>query len=259
MNRLRTPDPTRIGGLAWTQRTNGQLAPKERRRLLGHLAKAHADYIAGRIRLATGRVPARARSLSAAGLSPPDSALARAAEAASREQPRSVTGHSYRTWMFGAGLATLDGSPMDPELFYVASLLHDYGIANAEPGEDFTLRGVARLEQCASDTGVTSAAIHAASDAITVHATPGIRIDSDGALGVYVQAGALLDLTGARAGELTRAYREQVISEHPRDGVIADILGMIKAEVQANPGGRLALITRCGLPVALRLSPLKPH
>jgi hypothetical protein len=259
VNRMPAPDPTRMGGLTWTQRTKGQLAPRERRRLLGRIAKAQAVYIAGRIRLATGRIPAGARALSAAGLSPPDSSLARAAEAASREQPRSIIGHGYRTWMFGAALAALDGSAMNPELFYVASLLHDYGIVNAVPGEDFTLRSVSRLEQCASDAGVSSASIDTASDAISVHTTPGICIERDGALGVYVQAGALLDLTGARAGELTRAYRDQVSRQHPRDGVIADVLGMIKAEAEANPAGRLALVTRCGLPVALRLCPLKPH
>lgn len=259
VNRRGVPDPARIGGLGWTQHTKGHLAPKERRRLLGRIAKAQADYIAGRIRLATGRLPAGARALSAAGLSPPDSALARAAEAACREQPRSISGHGYRTWMFGASLAALDGSVMDPELFYVASLLHDYGIANVVPGEDFTLRSVARLEQCASDAGVSSKLIEAASDAITVHVTPGISIPSDGALGVYLQAGALLDLIGSRAGELTRGHRDQVIREHPRDGVIADVLGMIRAEAKANPGGRIGLLTRCGFSAALILGPLKPH
>lgn len=178
------PDPMRIGGLAWTQQTKGRLTPSERRRLLGPVAAALGTYLAGRIRAATGSVPARARELSAAALTPPDSQLARTAESACREQPPSLIGHSYRTWMFGAGLAVLDGVAMDPELFYVASLLHDYGIAEVVRGEDFTLRSAARLERCADAAGLPPDAIQAAADAITVHATPGIDVDEDGALGV---------------------------------------------------------------------------
>jgi hypothetical protein len=254
-----SPDPLRVGGLAWTQRTKGRLTPGERRRLLGHVAATLGRYTAGRIRAATGRVPARARELSAEALTPPDSALARSAESACREQPPSLIGHGYRTWMFGAALAALDGSALNPELFYVASLLHDYGIAEVVPGEDFTLRSAARLERCADDAGLAPGSVLAAADAITVHATPGIDVERDGALGVYVQAGAMFDLAGLRADELTREYRNHVISEHPRDGVTADIIAMIKAEASANPAGRFALLQRCGMPLLLRLNPLRPQ
>jgi len=256
---LIAPDPMRVGGLGWTQRTKGRLTASERRRLLGHVAATLGTYMAGRVRAATGRVPARARELSAAALTPPDSALARSAESACQEQPPSLIGHGYRTWMFGAGLAALDGSAMDPELFYVASLLHDYGIAQVVPGEDFTLRSAARLERCADDANMAPGSVSAAADAITVHATPGIGVERDGALGVYVQAGAMFDLAGLRADELTREYRDHVISEHPRDGVTADIIAMIKAEASANPAGRFALLQRCGMPLLVRLNPLRPQ
>ena len=253
------PDPMRVGGLGWTQSTKGRLTSAERRRLLGHVAATLGVYVAGRVRAATGRVPARARDVSAAALTPPDSALARSAESACSEQPPSLIGHGYRTWMFGAGLAALDGNAMDPELFYVASLLHDYGISEVVPGEDFTLRSAARLERCAHDVGRAPDSVTAAADAITVHPTPGIAIERDGALGVYVQAGAMFDLAGLRADELTREYRTHVIAEHPRDGVTAAIVAMIEAEASANPGGRFALLRRCGMPLLVRLNPLRPR
>jgi hypothetical protein len=256
---MASPDLMRVGGLAWTRQTKGKLTAGERRRLLGHIAAALGGYFAGRIRAATGGVPSGARGLSAEALAPPDSKLVRAAEAACREQPRSLVGHSYRTWLFGSGLAAVDGVSMDTELFYVASLLHDYGIAEVVPGEDFTLRSVGRLERCADDAGVTSTAIEPATDAITVHATPGIDVDDDGALGVYVQAGAMFDLAGLRLGDLTRAYCDHVIRQHPRDGVTADIAAMIKAEAVANPKGRFALLNRCGMPLMVRLNPLRPR
>ena len=154
---MASPDPMRVGGLAWTQRTKGSLTPRERRRLLGHVAAGLGDYAAGRLRAATGRVPDRARDLSADALTPPDSKLVREAESACREQPPSLIGHGYRTWMFGSGLAAVDGVAMDTELFYVACLLHDYGIAEVVAGEDFTLRSVERLDRCAGDAGIAPA------------------------------------------------------------------------------------------------------
>lgn len=255
---MATPDPMRVGGLAWTRETKGRLTPGERRRLLGHVAAGFGDYVAGRFRAATGRVPERAHALTADALTPPDSTLARTAEAACQEQPQPLIGHGYRTWLFGSGLAAVDGVAMDTELFYVACLLHDYGIAEVVAGEDFTLRSAARLERCVADAG-TAADFESVADAITVHATPGISVESDGVLGVYVQAGAMFDLTGLRIGDLTRAYRSQVLDAYPRDGVTYAIAAMFKAEAKANPGGRFALLNRCGVPFMMKLNPLRPR
>jgi len=253
------PDPTRTGGLGWTRRTQGTLTAAERRRLLGEVVRGQGRYLAGRIKLALGRTPARAASLSAEALEPPDSKLAREAEEACGEQPPSLIGHGYRTWMFGAGLGALDGVELDPELFYVASLLHDYGIATAVAGEDFTLRSAARLESCGHEVDADPEAVESAADAITVHITPGLTVERDGALGFYLQAGAMFDLAGLRAADLSAAYRDRVIAAHPRDGVTEAVVAMIRAEARANPRGRFGLLRRCGLATVVRLGPLRPR
>lgn len=252
------PNPDRTGGLNWTRRTRGSLTAGERRRLLGAVVRGQAGYLAGRIKLATGRVPAGAASLSAEALEPPDSRLARAAEEACREQPPALIGHGFRSWMFGSGLGALDGVELDPELFYAACLLHDYGIATAVAGEDFTLRSAARLEACGVEVEADPASIESAADAITVHTTPGISVEHDGALGFYVQAGAMFDLAGLRAADLSRAYRDHVIAAHPRDGVTEAVVAMIRAEARANPDGRFGLLRRCGLTTVAKLCPLRP-
>lgn len=253
------PDPERLGGLSWTRRTGGTLARRERRRLLGEVVRGQGRYLAGRIKLAIGRVPVGAANLSAEALEPPDSKLARAVEEACQEQPSPLIGHGYRTWMFGSGLAALDGAEFDPELFYAASLLHDYGIATAVAGEDFTLRSAERLESCGAAVDADRSSIESAADAITVHTTPGISVEHDGALGFYVQAGAMFDLAGLRAADLSRAYRDRVIAEHPRDGVTEAVVRMIRAEARANPGGRFGLLRRCGLATVVKVGPLRPR
>jgi hypothetical protein len=253
------PDLDRLGGLGWTRRTNGALSRRERRHLLGEVVRSQARYMAGRIRLATGRVPSGAREIAFADLRPPDSAFARAAEEACAEQPPAVIGHGYRSWAFGSGLATLDRAELDPELFYVACLLHDHGLAHPVAGQDFTLRSAERAERCAQETGVPADAATAIGDAITIHSTPGIDRDRDGTLGFYVQNGAMFDLAGGRADELARSYREDAIAAYPRDGVTAEIGAMVKAEARANPTGRFALLRRCGFVSLMKLSPLRPR
>jgi hypothetical protein len=256
---IQQPDPDRLGGLAWTRRTHGELTAAERRRLIGEVVRTQASYIAGRVKLLTGYLPPGARDLSAAGLRPPDSAFARAVEEACAEQPASVAGHGHRSWMFGSALAALDQVELEPEAFYGSALLHDYGIAQPVAGEDFTLRSAARLERCADQVGLPETVKERAADAITVHATPGISVASDGALGTYVQAGAMFDLGGLRAADLTREFRDAVARRHPRAGVSVAVIDLIRAEARANPGGRFGLLHRCGLTLVVRLNPLRPR
>ena len=126
------PDLERFGGIRWVRRTKGALTAKERRRLMGVVVATQGAYIAGRIKLATGRVPAGAAVLDDPELlAPPDSAWARAAEDACREQQTETIGHSYRTWAFGRALAALDGADVDVELLYTAALVHDFGLEHA--------------------------------------------------------------------------------------------------------------------------------
>jgi hypothetical protein len=239
--------------------TGGRLSSAERRRLLGEIAKGQAVNLAGRMKLALGRLPAGAAEVDASSFAPPDSKLAREAEQACAEQPAFVAGHSYRTWMYGLALAALDRSDPDPELFYCASLLHDHGIAEPQPDQDFTLRSADRALACADGAGIGTERGEAIADAICVHATPGVRIDRDGALGCYVQWGAMTDVAGLRLWDLSPGNREEVLRRHPREPSFkADLGAAVRAESKAVPRGRFALLSRCGFPLAIRLAPFKP-
>jgi hypothetical protein len=198
----------------------------------------------------------RAAEVDVASFTAPDSRLAREAEAACTEQPAAVAAHSYRTWMYGLALAALDGAQLDPELFYCAALVHDYGIAAAVAGRDFTLGGAGRALGCAAAAGAASDEGEAMADAICVHPTPGITVDHDGALGCYVQWGAMVDGAGLRMWDVSEANVEAVLAAHPRGaGFKADLAALIRAEASAVPGGRFALLVRCGLTLAVRLAP----
>ncbi len=249
------PDPERLGGLGWAERTKGALTRAERRHLLAEIVRGQGGYVATRVRRATGRVPEAARGLSFADFRPPDSKLARSAEEAAEEQSLSVKRHGYRTWAYGTALSFLDGQEPDPEVFYVAALLHDYGCDSVTAGEDFVLRSALRAAQVADDAGLGELGT-LIGDSISVHSTPGLTVEKDGAPGFYVSAGAALDLAGLRCGEVPKSYFDQVHTAHPREGDTKAFVAHIAAEAKANPSGRFAQLRRCGFNLLLRVNPL---
>ena len=247
-----TPDPHRVGGLAWAERTRGRLTRAERRHLLGEIVRGQGDYLATRVRRVTGRVPKGARGLSFGDFRPPDSAFARLAEEAADEQGPAVRGHGSRTWAFGTALALLDGEQPDPEVFYAASLLHDYGVEHVIPGEDFVIRSAARAALLTDDADLAATV----GDAITVHCTAGLTVAKDGAAGFYVMSGAGLDLAGLRVGDLPSSYLDEVHVAHPRHHAGAVFRQLISDEAAANPDGRFAQLKRCGFNVLVRVNPI---
>jgi hypothetical protein len=249
------PDPERLGGIGWVRRTGGSLTKAERRRLLAASVRGQGEYLAGRIKLLAGRVPAGVAELDDPDLlAPPDSAWARAAEEACREQLPATIGHSYRSWAFGRAIAALDRVPVDAEILYTAALVHDHGLEHSVAGQDFTLRSADRVLACAREAGAGDERGELAADAIVAHATPGAHPAKDGA-GAWLQAGAMCDLIGARLWDLPRPWVARVVAEHPRDGVVEAITGMIRAESKAMPDGRFALIRRCGFASVMRVAP----
>jgi HD domain-containing protein len=246
----------RVGSYQWAKQTGGALTRAERRHLIGEIARSYHRLLIDRARLALGRVPEAAKAIGAEPAEPPDSRLAREAEAACAEQPESVVGHSYRTWIFGTALAKLDGSELDPELFYVASLLHDAGIPAPVAEQDFTVRSAEAALAVAERCGVEAGPAAAIADGICGHFTPGARIEADGPIAYYVQNGALADLIGVRRPDVAPAVRERAETAHPRGDAGREIGAMVRAESKAVPDGRVALVQRwAAFSLAARFGP----
>lgn len=252
---MNTPDPRRLGGLAWVRRTGGQLSRAERRRLLVAIAVGQWQNAVGRAQLALGRLPAAAAHVDLDTFQVPDSKFAREAEEACAELPPALQGHSYRTWLFGCALATVDGHKLDDELFYCGALLHDYGIVSPTANRDFTLGSVDRMLSCATAGRLADERADLLADGICVHTTPGVRVETDGTIGCYLQWGAMVDGAGLRIWDIAPDNVEAVLRRYPRGDLKRQLVEMIRAEAAAVPAGRLGLLVRCGLPLAVRVAP----
>jgi len=251
----RAPDPLRLGGLAWVRASGGTLTAAERRRLLAAIALGQWENLVGRAKLALGRIPTAAARVDLSTFEVPDSEFAREAERACRELPDGLVGHSYRTWLFGRALAAIDGERLDAELFYCGSLLHDHGIATPVAGRDFTIASAERTLTCASAAGVAQERAVLLADAICVHITPAASVSRDGALGCYLQWGAMVDGAGLRMWDVSPANVAEILRRHPRGDFKRELSELMHAEAAAAPKGRFGLLVRCGLPLAVRLAP----
>lgn len=251
------PDPQRLGGFGWVQRTGGRLTAGERSRLLAAIGVGQWENLMGRAKLALGRIPATAGNVDLDTFKAPDSPFAREAEQACAELPAALVGHSYRTWLFGRALAVLDRQELDMELFYCGSLLHDHGIVQPTPGRDFTLASADRTFACATTAGVSEDRARTLADAICVHTTPGVKVERDGELGCYLQWGAMVDGAGLRVWDIAPDNMTQILERHPREDFKRQLVAMIRAEAAAVPHGRFGLLVRCGLPLAVRLAPFE--
>ncbi len=160
-------------------------------------------------------------------VTPPDTALCSAAEEMARmASDPFLYNHVSRSYVFGALAARATGTQYDPELFYIAAMLHDLGLTETYMAED-------RFEVDAADAAATFLAaqnveqsrIDRVWDAIALHTTFSIpqKKSPEAAL---VQIGAGLDVGVIPHDHITPEVMEQVLDAYPR-------LGFKKAMEQA--------------------------
>jgi hypothetical protein len=252
----RTPDPDRLGTYNWALRTQGRMGRRERANALAHVAMLNLRTVRGFAQLARGRRAPGAAAIDVDMFVPPDSRLARAAEEACAEQSPGIAAHSYRTWVFGHALAQLDGFALDPELFYCAALIHDWGIGSITPGQDFTIRGAQRAIRCAHDAGLSEETGLILADAITIASNPSMDPAVDG-IGAYIAVGAMVD-GGLRLWDLSPQNVDRVLAKYPRGkGFKRELAGLIRAEARATRGSRFSLYARCGMPLLIMAAPYR--
>ena len=177
-------------------------------------------------------------------LRPPDSALARSAEALGREAyADDLWGHGMRTWAFASVVAVHVGLRPDPEALYIACLLHDLGLTEAYDGpEAFELRGAAAAHDLCLPDRRRAELVH---EAIALHTsvssvlgTPEVRL---------VQTGSGGDLVGLDAELVHPQTRAGVLGRWPKSPeFVRSVVGALKRETAKQPRSPGAGLIRVG-------------
>ncbi|WP_433196619.1 HD domain-containing protein [Nocardia sp. CA-107356] len=237
----------------WATRTGGILSGGQHRQLAVELARMVPSVGGTQLKRVLGR--SGTGRLEFAGLRVPDSKLAKSAETEARESLSiHMLEHSYRTYFFGRVLAEIDGVRYDDELVYVACLLHDLQLESPTPGRCFAVAGGERAAAFAVREGAEPERAQAIGAAIAAHITPGVANDLSDP-GGFVSAGASVDVIGARFPELDPDWVAQLLQRHPRHEAKRHLIAAFKAEADAVPKGRAALLNSVGFLQLVRMAP----
>jgi hypothetical protein len=163
---------------------------------------------------------------SAAGVTVPDTKLAREASELVRERTSDlVYHHSRRVYWWGSLQGRNRGLSYDPELLYIGAIFHDLGL-NAEhrhSGRRFEVDSAGEARRFLQRHGVPEDSIRRVWTAIALHTTPGIPefMEPEVAL---VTAGVEYDVMGIGYHDISDADRAAITALHPRPDFKRQIL-----------------------------------
>jgi hypothetical protein len=242
-----------VGTWAWAERTDGRLGRADRAELL-------RQGVVARV----GRLPVRLRSkvTGEAGPielpTPPDSALARTAEERVRELSTSeLYGHCLRTWAFSAMFASRERVAHDPELLYLACVLHDLGLTSAHDTKAacFAVEGARAAHRLLCAEGAEEQRARRVAEAISLH----LNITVPPALGVeasLLSKGVSLDTVGRRVESMSAPALATVAARWPREGFATWMVAATDRQAEIRPQSRSAFLSRLGFAGLLRGNPL---
>ncbi|MDX6256928.1 MAG: hypothetical protein QOJ11_3262 [Frankiales bacterium] len=154
----------------------------------------------------------------AAGVTVPDTKLAREATALVRDSTTDlVYHHSRRVFWFGALQGRNRQMSFDPELLYIGAMFHDLGLNEQfrSSGRRFEVDGADEARRFLQGQGIPEDSIRRVWTAIALHTTPAIPefMEPEVAL---VTAGVEYDVLGIGYHDISDAIRAEITALHPR-------------------------------------------
>jgi len=229
-----------LGTWTWLERTGGKLSRTDRLRLIAQGVRARATA-----RLSGRRLHA-VRHVDLDSVTPPDSAIARVAEALCRDVSEPwLYHHSLRAWYWGRLLD--DGSRrFDLEAVYVAMLLHDLGLTDRYrlrrgSVQCFTEPGAREAGKLARAHGWPDARAELTANAIALHLNI-IVGNEHGREAQIVRSGAGADIIGQNLSRIEVDQQDAVLRRHPRLQFKQEIDRVMRVEVAERPCCRMAFL-----------------
>jgi hypothetical protein len=225
----------KVGSIEWERAKGPPLTIPQRLAVLagaGRVLLSHALLRFG-----------RPRKVDLSAWAPPDSAVAREAEAFMREASTpQMAGHAVRTYWFSAVMYELSPGkpPIDREVLYVAALLHDVGFREPRPQGDgcFTIASAREARR------LTAAWDEARRDrvaaAIVTNPSPSVPL-SAGAEAHFMSTGGRVEVLGQR-WKVHPDNVAEILAKAPREGFPSDGAAHLRREAQLNRGSRFACV-----------------
>ncbi|MDO5681623.1 MAG: HD domain-containing protein [Propionibacteriaceae bacterium] len=174
---------------------------------------------------------------SIAGITIPDSTLAREATELVRDAASDlVFHHSRRVFVWGALRGIETGVSADPELHYVGAMFHDLGLTDAYKTENqrFEIDGADEARRFLLSHGISESDATDVWNAIALHTTPEIPLHMSPVVAL-VTRGVEFDVLGIGYDAITDSLREEVVAAHPRPDFKNQILGAFHQGLRHRP------------------------
>jgi cyanamide hydratase family protein with HD domain len=192
---------------------------------------------------------------------PPDGRYARRAEELARDTYRpELLQHCLRCWYFGDLFAQREHRDYDPELLYVACLLHDIALTDRyrpTPADApcFAVHGATIASRALQTWGAETDFRDTVEEAITAHLDVTVPLES-GVEGYLLHAAARLDVVGARVAELPTHLIRHVNTLHPRAHFTSTLSSALTQEARERPDSRIAVLWKAGMKLPIILNPV---
>ena len=247
----------RPGTRRWALETDGLLSHGDRFALWRQVAVAQLASVYDHVVAMLPRKSAPHPVLS--DLPFPDSPTARRAlERAEDAYDGTLKLHCLRTYAWGGLLGLSAGDPVDFELLFVASILHDLGLTDSRSQQAashcFAVTGAREAENLVRGDGWVDRRARAVFEAISLHLNPEVSKRRHGTEAQLLAYGAQLDVVGARLTRLRPDAVQSVLQRYPRDGFADSITSHIASPQHRD--SRAAFLTQIGFERLARRNPL---
>ncbi len=183
----------------------------------------------------------RPMAISLEDLAIPDSQLVVQATTLARScEPVFLFNHSVRTYLFGSAIAKhLDLRP-DPELLYLASILHDVALTPEYDREgSFEVNGADTAREFLLSKELTAERADLVHEAIALHSAVGIAGNREPEIAL-VHFGAGVDVIGFRSEDVAVPTRNAIVESWPRAGFKEYFAQLIADQATRKPDCHIA-------------------
>ena len=197
-------------------------------------------------------------ALARLGMPVPDTALAGTA----RDLIAGVAGpwlvnHSFRSYAWAVELARHDRRRFDPEILYVAAMLHDIGLVPTyDLGGSFEVDSAIAAERFVLEAGQPVPRARAIYDAIALHNNDALPPDPAPEV-VLLWDSTGVDVTGERFDDVRAALVPELIAAYPRLDFKRDFATHFADQARRKPTSRAAAMVAAGMLDAIALAPFE--
>lgn len=232
-----------VGSFEWGIQTSGLLGEEDRAALIEQLVRAGQ-------RLGAPPTLSGREDFGLEDITVPDSTFAADALSLCRDVSEPwLVDHCVRTYLFAAALGMLSAVEFDPEVLYVAAVLHDLGITEryevSSSDECFAIVG-ARAALDFSLERTTKESAQAVAEAISRHLNVDVALE-EGQEPHLLSAAVTVDVAGLGAESLPPGFVRELLSRFPRGDTGREIAEVIRRQAHLHPDTRSGFLYRIGL------------